>query len=189
MSDQRVVYYVAATADGFIAAADGGVEWLSDFSGAGGYDEFFAGVGSLVLGRTTFDQVLGWGWPYGEKPAAILTSSPLPATAPASAFAWNGSDAAGLVERLRGEAAGGVWVVGGGKTAGLLLAEGLLEEVELTVMPLLLGRGIPLWPEQGSGHHRLELLRAHGHQNGAVHLHYRVQTSSAARKASAASSP
>ena len=38
MSEQRVVYYAAATADGFIAAADGGVEWLSDFSGTGGYD-------------------------------------------------------------------------------------------------------------------------------------------------------
>ena len=175
MSEQRVVYYVAATADGFIASADGGVEWLSDFSGVGGYDEFFAGAGSLVLGRTTFDQVLGWGWPYGEKPAAILTSSSLPERAPESAFAWSGDDAAGLVERLRGEAPGGVWVVGGGRTAGHFLAEGVLDEVELTVMPLLLGRGIPLWPEEGSGHHRLELLRARGHPNGAVHLHYRVR--------------
>lgn len=175
MSDQRVVYYVAATADGFIAGADGGVEWLSDFSGVGGYDEFFAGVGSLVLGRTTFDQVLGWGWPYGDKPAAILTSSALPEGAPPPAFAWSGDDAAGLVARLRDEAPGGVWVVGGGKTAGLFLDEGLLEEVELTVMPLLLGKGIPLWPEEGAGHHRLELLRAHGHENGAVHLHYRLK--------------
>jgi hypothetical protein len=65
----------------------------------------------------------------------------------------------------------------------------VLDEVELTVMPLLLGRGIPLWPEEGSGHHRLELLRARGHPNGAVHLHYRVQALSAARNASAASSP
>ena len=175
MSEQRVVYYAAVTTDGFIAAADGGVEWLSDFSGTGGYDEFFAGIGSLVMGRTTFDQVLGWGWPYGEKPAAILTSTRLPGTAPASAFAWDGGDPAGLVERLRREAPGGVWIVGGGRTAGLFLAAGLLDEVELTVMPLILGRGIPLWPGEGTGHHRLELLRAHGHQNGAVHLHYRVR--------------
>jgi dihydrofolate reductase len=175
VSEQRIVYYVAASADGFIAAPDGGVEWLGDFSGVEyGYDEFFAGVGSLVLGRTTFDQVLGWGWPYGDKPAAILTGTPLPESAPASAFAWSGDDAAELVERLRGEAPGGVWVVGGGRTAGLFLAEGVLEEIELTVMPLLLGRGIPLWPEEGSGHHRLELLRAYGFPNGAVHLHYRL---------------
>lgn len=189
VSEQRIVYCVAATADGYIAAADGGVEWLSGYSGVGGYDEFFAGVGSLVLGRTTFDQVLGWGWPYGEKPAAILTNTTLPAAAPPPAFAWDGSEAAGLVARLRAVAAGAVWVVGGGKTAGLFLAEGLLEEVELTVMPLLLGRGIPLWTEEGAGQHRLELLQARGHENGAVHLHYRVQASSAARKASAASSP
>ena len=141
----------------------------------GGYDEFFAGIGSLVMGRRTFDQVLGWGWPYGEKPAAILTSTRLPGTAPASAFAWDVDDPAGLVERLRREAPGGVWIVGGGRTAGLFLAAGLLDEVELTVMPLILGRGIPLWPGEGTGHHRLELLRAHGHQNGAVHLHYRVR--------------
>lgn len=127
------------------------------------------------MGRRTFDQVLGWGWPYGEKPAAILTSTRLPGTAPASAFAWDGDDPAGLVERLRREAPGGVWIVGGGRTAGLFLAAGLLDEVELTVMPLILGRGIPLWPGEGTGHHRLELLRAHGHQNGAVHLHYRVR--------------
>lgn len=119
--------------------------------------------------------MLGWGWPYGAKPAAILTSSPLPASAPAPAFAWDGSEAAGLVDRLRGEAPGGVWVVGGAKTAGLFLAEGLLDEVELTVLPLLLGRGIPLWPEAGSGHHKPDLLRAHGHRSGAVHLRYRVR--------------
>lgn len=89
-------------------------------------------------------------------------------------LAWPGDEAAGLAERLRGQAPGGVWVVGGGKTAGLFLAEGVLDEVELTVMPLLLGRGIPLWPEEGVGHHRLELLRARGHPNGAVHLHYRL---------------
>jgi dihydrofolate reductase len=174
VSEQRVVYYAAATADGFIASADGGVAWLDDFSGVGGYDKFFAGIGSLVIGRTTFDQVLGWGWPYGEKPAAILTSSALPDGAPESAFAWRGDDPTGLVARLRAEAPGGVWIVGGGKTAGLFLAAGLLEEVELTVMPLLLGRGIPLWPEEGAGQHRLELLRAQGHPNGAVLLHYSV---------------
>ncbi|MGH3024791.1 MAG: dihydrofolate reductase family protein [Gaiellaceae bacterium] len=171
---QRVVYYAAASTDGYIASEEGGVEWLSEFSGVGGYDEFFAGVGSLVLGRTTFDQALGWGWPYGEKPSAILTSSPLSESSPPSAFAWAGDDPAALAERLRGEAPGDVWVVGGGKTAGLFLAEGVLEEVELTVLPVLLGTGIPLWPEEGSGLHRLEVLHTHGHANGAVHLHYRV---------------
>lgn len=173
-ASQRVVYYGAASTDGYIATEDGGVEWLNEFSGVGGYDEFFAGVGSLVLGRRTFDQVLGFGWPYGDKPSAVLTGSPLPGSAPASAFAWAGDDPAALVERLRGEAPGDVWVVGGGRTAGLFLAESVLEEIELTVLPVLLGAGIPLLPEDGGGVHRLELLRARGGESGAVHLHYRV---------------
>lgn len=173
-ASQRVVYYVAASADGYIAAEDGGVDWLSEFSGVGGYDDFFAAVGSLVLGRTTFDQVLGFGWPYGDKPSAVLTSSPLDEAAPAAAFPWAGDDPAALVERLRSEAPGDVWVVGGGRTAGLFLAEGVLEEVELTVLPVLLGAGIPLWPEDGLGVHRLELVEAGGSPSGAGHLHYRV---------------
>lgn len=172
---QRVVYYLACSMDSFIATPDGGVEWLSRFSGTeAGYDEFFAGVGSLVLGRTTFDQVLGWGWPYGEKPAAVLTTSPLPEEAPGSAFPWGGDDPAGLVDRLRAAAPGAVWIVGGGRTAEVFLRAGVLEEVELTVMPVLLGGGIPTWPGEETGKHAFELLRAAPLGNGAVQLHYRI---------------
>ncbi|HEX2044807.1 MAG TPA: dihydrofolate reductase family protein [Gaiellaceae bacterium] len=171
---QRVVYYAACSVDGFIATQDGGVEWLSDFGGDdGGYEEFFAGVGSLVLGRATFDQVLGWGWPYGEKPSAVLTSRPLPDDAPASAFAVAGDDLAGVVARLRANAPGAVWVVGGGRAAGAFLAAGLLDELELGVIPVVLGAGIPLLPD-GVGHRKLELVRAEGRPSGMVSVLYRV---------------
>jgi dihydrofolate reductase len=173
-SARRVVYHAACSLDGFIATRDGGVEWLSEFEGDGAYESFFAGVGSLVLGRTTFDQVLGWGWPYGDKPAAVLTSSPLPREAPESAFAASGDDLAGLVERLRGSAPGAVWIVGGGETAGAFLRASLLEELRLGVIPVLLGAGIPLLPAEGTSLQRLELLGAEGRRNGIVDLLYRV---------------
>jgi dihydrofolate reductase len=176
VTGQRVVYFAAVSLDGFIAADDGGVDWLSGLGeGDGGYDRFFAGVGSLVLGRTTFDQVLGWGWPYGEKPAAVLTSSPLPEDAPASAFAASPSgDLTALVARLRESAPGAVWIVGGGRTANAFLQAGLLEEVELGVMPILLGSGIPLFPPEGGGPRRLELVRAAGSPGGMVSTLHRV---------------
>jgi dihydrofolate reductase len=174
---QRVVYYAACSLDGFIATSDGGVDWLSDFGSdddGGGYEEFFAGVGSLVLGRATFDQVLGWGWPYGEKPAAVLTRRPLPEQAPASAFVVSGDELPDVVARLRASAPGDVWVVGGGEAAGAFLAAGLLEELELGVIPVLLGSGIPLLPES-VGKRKLELVRAKGRPSGMVSVLYRVR--------------
>jgi dihydrofolate reductase len=174
-SEQRVVYHAAASVDGFIATPDGGVEWLSGFSSKDGtYERFFAGVGSLVIGRTTFDQVLGWGWPYGDKPAAVLTSSPLPVEAPPTTFAVAGDDLAGVVERLRAAAPGALWIVGGGATAGAFLRAGLLDEIQLGVIPVLLGSGIPLFPRDGTPLHELELVEADACPSGIVDLLYRV---------------
>ena len=76
----RIVYYVAASLDGFIADSAGGVDWLPD----GGsddyrYDDFYAGVQALAMGRSTYDQVRGFGeWPYPGKPAYVFTHSPPP---------------------------------------------------------------------------------------------------------------
>jgi dihydrofolate reductase len=173
-ADQRVVYHAACSLDGYIATPDGGVEWLGEFGAAdGGYDEFFAGIGSLVLGRRTFDQVLGWGWPYGSKPSAVLTTSPLPGDVPESVFASAGDDLPGLVERLRASAPGGVWIVGGGDTAGAFLRAGVLEELQLSVIPVLLGAGIPLFAEDAGGR-RLELRGTETRPSGMVELLYRV---------------
>lgn len=170
-----MVYSAASSLDGFIADAGGGVEWLEGVpAGESRFAAFYAGVGSLVLGRRTFDQVLGFGWPYGEKPAAVLTSSGLPPDAPSSAFAVSGDDLTGVVALLRRRAEGDVWVVGGGATAGALLRAGLVEEVELGVMPILLGGGVPLLSPAGSARARLELLAAEGLANGIVWLRYRV---------------
>ncbi len=172
MAAQRVVYFAAVSLDGFIADAAGGVDWLTGLGGDGSYERFFERVGSLVLGRATFDQVLGWGWPYGDKPAAVLTSRPLPEDAPPSSFAARGDDLAGLVARLR-ETEGDVWIVGGGQTANAFLQAGLLDEVELGVMPILLGSGIPLFPPGGVPY-ALELVGVDGQAGGMVHTLHRV---------------
>jgi dihydrofolate reductase len=170
-----VVYYAAASLDGFIADPGGGVDWLSDApSGDYGYDAFFAEVGSIVAGRATFDQAVGFGWAYGERPAAVLTSSPLGEDAPAAAFAWNGSDPVGLLERLRRESPGRVWLLGGARTAGFFLEHGLLDAVEIGVIPVLLGAGIPLFPDD-VGLHRLEPVETRPVEGAGARLRYRVR--------------
>ena len=74
----RIVYYVAASLDGFIADSAGGVDWLpSGESNDYRYAEFYAGVEALVMGRRTYDQALSFGeWPYPGKPAYVFTQSP-----------------------------------------------------------------------------------------------------------------
>ena len=75
----RIRLYIATSLDGYIATPDGDVAWLEPFhAGDYGYDDFLKGIGTLVMGRTTFDQVLGFGaWPYAGKRAIVLTSRPV----------------------------------------------------------------------------------------------------------------
>ena len=75
--------FVGISLDGFIARMDGGLDFLPDVVEPHGYDEFMASVDALVIGRKTFETVLGFGtWPYGEKPVFVLSMRPLPPTPP-----------------------------------------------------------------------------------------------------------
>src|SRR5439155_6392434 len=71
--------FVGTSLDGFIARLDGGLDWLPEGGGEDhGYPEFLATVDALVIGRKTYETVLGFGaWPYGERPVFVLSSRPL----------------------------------------------------------------------------------------------------------------
>jgi dihydrofolate reductase len=145
----RVVLYVALSLDGYIAEADGGVGFLDSVREAeSDYEEFVADVGSLVMGRRTYDQVLGWGWPYEGKPTAVVTRRPL-GDAPAGVFANDGHDLRALVDDLAARAEGAIWLVGGGEVAGAFFRGDLVDELRLSVVPVLLGEGVPLWAHTG----------------------------------------
>jgi dihydrofolate reductase len=147
----RTQYDVASTLDGFIADEHDGLEWLLQFGMADfseHYERFFASVGALVLGATTYEWVLseGGGWPYGDLPTWVLTHRDL--EAPAGADIRFASGEVGAIADAATSAAGGrnVWVVGGGPVAAQLLAVGRLDELLVTYMPVAIGRGRPLLP-------------------------------------------
>lgn len=138
--------FIATSLDGFIARADGGLDWLPPGGGEShGYDEFMATVDALVVGRKTYETVLGFdAWPYGEKPVFVLSTRPL-APAPAR----------GLVERMSGDpaeissilSARGIQhvYVDGGITIQRFLQAGLIQRLIITRVPVLLGDGISLF--------------------------------------------
>jgi len=174
----RITYYVAMSIDGYIARPDGDVSWLDELDIAPeqtGYEEFFATVDGLIMGRATWEQIDGFGaWPYGELPVWVVSSREVVAIEGVQAepqLGLEGSVAAAAAKGLEH-----LWVVGGGQLAGGLLNAGLLTHVSICPMPTVLGEGISLF----SGlvdRSRLRLATCTTRPNGVVMLDYEVARS------------
>lgn len=162
-----ITLYAAVSLDGYLADADGGVEWLEPFTGRDGdYEAFLGGVDCLVMGSHTYEQVLSFGpWPYGDRPTYVLTGRDLPLATEAVHLVGGVRETA---DRIEGHA----WLVGGAAAAGAFLGAGLVDEIRLTVVPVLLGEGVALFGDAGGA--RLELLGSDAAPDGSVELRYRV---------------
>lgn len=138
--------FVGTSLDGFIARENDGLDFLPDDPGEGhGYQEFYDTVDVMIIGRRLYDVALGFGtWPYGPKPVFVLSTNEL-APAPEGA----------VVERLSGTPAEVLAEVGsrgfrhayvdGGITIQRFLNAGLIQSLVITYVPVLIGRGIPLF--------------------------------------------
>ena len=174
----RIVYYVAASLDGFIADSTGGVDWLPDGDSSDyRYAEFYAGVEALVMGRRTYDQALSFGdWPYPGKPAYVFAHSP-PNDGPPEVQFVRGS-AVDFAREIADRHAGTVWLVGGANLADQFRQAGLIDEYQIFVIPVILGRGIPLTSPRHSGESRkppptqLKLVGSQSYDDGVVMLRY-----------------
>lgn len=148
----RCSVFVGASLDGFIARSDGSIDWLQPaYTGAPpdedfGFARFMATVDALVMGRTTFEQILTFDeWPYGATPVVVMsrTLSALPAGTPAT-VSLSHEAPADLVARLSAEGARHLYI-DGGRTIQSFLAAGLIDDLTITVLPILLGAGRPLF--------------------------------------------
>ena len=169
----EVIYYVAASLDSFIATPDGGVEWLSSFEGGGddyGYAEFLASVDVLLMGSRTYEQTLGFGkWPYDGKPSLVLSKRAL---RPGRADVTVSADAPGrVVSELQALGHRRAWLVGGAALAGSMRAEGLITTYVVSLIPVVLGGGIPLFA-QGGPREKLALASSRAFSNGLVQVTY-----------------
>lgn len=138
--------FVGASVDGFIARPDGGLDWLPAGGGEPhGYNEFMATIDALVVGRNTYEVVLGFEtWPFGDKPVFVLSSGAL-APAPDGTVVERLSGApAEIVSRLAARGVGHLYV-DGGITVQRFLRAGLIQRLIVTRVPVLLGQGIPLF--------------------------------------------
>ncbi len=181
-------YYTATSLDGYIADENNSLEWLFEVDrGADGgersFAAFFADVGAMAMGATTYEWVLDherlldepdkWhGW-YGDKPCWVFTHRTLPPV-PGANIDFVQGDVAPVHEQMA-DAAGGknVWLVGGGDLVGQFADQQLLDELIVGVAPVTLGRGAPLLPRRLAAS-RLELVDVSRDRQFA-RLRYRVR--------------
>ena len=170
----RASVFVGTSLDGFIARANGSFDFLSPSGDEPhGYDEFIATVDALVIGRKTFETVLGFdGWAYGKKPVFVLSSRPI-AAAPTGAMVERMSGTpTGIVSQLEARGIQHIYV-DGGITIQQFLRAGLIQRLIITRVPVLIGEGIPLFgslPNDVQLHH----VATRHYPSGLVQSEYEI---------------
>ena len=176
---RKVRYNVAATLDGYIAGPAGEFDWIPE-DPAVDFAALFANVDTLLLGRRTYEVTRSHGQvPWGPAMRAYVFSRTLrPEDAPGVTLV--AGDPAETVRTLRAEREGGeIWLFGGGELFATLLAARLVDSVEVTVVPVLLGEGVPL-VAPGAGRTKLAFRESRVYPSGMVALHYDVEYPGAA---------
>lgn len=172
-----LIYYVAASLDGYIARPDGRVDWLKPIEEAGddhGYQAFYDSIDGLLMGRVTYETILAFGgaWPYPGKPCTVLTRGDPAPVAPEVRISHDTPALA--IADLAAAGCKRIWLVGGGSLAGTCYSAGLLDELVVSFIPHLLGAGIPMF---ATGlERRLQLREQRSFPTGVVQLHYLLLT-------------
>ncbi len=172
--------FIATSLDGFIARPDGSLDWLDQANQVVppgedcGYQAFMSTIDALVMGRNTFEKVLSFGeWPYGTLPVIVLSHHPLtPAESVPTTVTFSNESPTELVARLGAQGMKHLYI-DGGQTIQSFLAAQLIDELTITVIPILIGTGKPLFgplPQDV----RLVHLATQAYEFGFVQHKYRV---------------
>jgi dihydrofolate reductase len=172
----RASVFVGASVDGFIARANGDLDFLPEDAEPHGYDEFIASVDTIVIGRNTFEKVLSFeAWPYGAKRVVVLSSRAVDlsvARARGGVVEQKGGPPAQIVSELAADGAQHLYVDGGITVQGFLRV-GLIDRLVVTRVPVLIGEGIPLFGALPRDV-RLQHVATRHYPSGLVQSEYRI---------------
>jgi dihydrofolate reductase len=173
----EVALYIATSLDGFIARKDGAIDWLTAFDTPQtdyGYAEFYRTVDAPLMGRKTYEQALGFGdWPYPGKPSWVFTRQRL-ATQRDDVF-FTAAEPRQVLRDIEARGARRIWLVGGAELTAAFLRESLVDEFVISVVPVLLGDGIPLF-QPGAPEQALKIVELNQYPTGIVQSRYRLKS-------------
>lgn len=176
--------FIGTSLDGFIARADGGIDWLDapqELEGEDyGYNAFIDTIDAIVMGRNTFETVLGFGWwPYAKR-VIVLTSRPIDAPADiAERIDVMSGDPHLIVEQLSKQGIDRIYI-DGGIVIQRFVAAGLVNRMIITRLPILIGSGVPLFGELPHDA-MLTHVATRSYANGLVQSEYEIAREQVAR--------
>jgi dihydrofolate reductase len=164
---------LAVSLDGYVAAADGSVDFLQkyplqDFD----FDAFVETIGALIMGSTTYEQSVQWGWPWGDLPTMVLTTRADLEVPDGADITFAATPTAEAIRSFSAATPKRLWVHGGGRVVTEGLRGGAIDILDITLMPEVLGTGIPLFGEAYDG--PMRLIDSVAFANGAIRLVYQT---------------
>ncbi|GAB1453407.1 dihydrofolate reductase family protein [Draconibacterium sp.] len=174
---RKIKLYIATSLNGKIAKPDGSVDWLeyipnpekTDY----GYAEFFDSIDTTIQGYNTYNQIINWDieFPYKGKKNFVLTKKQnIENTEFVDFITENHVD---FITDLKRKGGGDIWLIGGGQANTLILNAGLLDEIQIFVMPIILSGGIDLF-DVFPTETQLKLLETKSYSSGVVEMRYKV---------------
>lgn len=173
---RKLILYIATSIDGYIAREDGSVDWLEDkdFMIEGedfGYQAFIDTIDTSIMGGDTYKEVLGFGipWPYAKQTNYVFTRSDYPTQ---SSVTFVRENITQFVKDLKAQPGKDIWLIGGGKINTEMMKANLIDEMIISVMPVTLGNGIPLFSPDAH-QEKFTLNHVHSYKTGVIQTHYR----------------
>jgi dihydrofolate reductase len=135
---RKIILYIASSLDGYIARENGDIDWLPENT-ASGYDEFYKTIDMVVMGKKTYEQVLTFGaYPYKDKKSYVFTRNNDPPKDKNTEFV---SDVDKFVKENMSNPGKNIWLVGGSEIISPFLNRGFVDEIILSIIPVILGNG------------------------------------------------
>lgn len=174
---RKIILFIATSLDGLIATPSGGVDWLftdQDY----GYSDFVSTVDTVIMGRKTYEKVLEFGdYPYADMTSYVVTRSPSIQQPETGRIIRVESSLTSLVEPLKQASGKDIWLVGGGELVRTFLQQKWIDQMILSIHPVILGQGIPLFPPHvdstaSEPHHWFTLESTQHFDTGLVQISY-----------------
>ena len=164
-----IVLFIASSLDGYIARENGDIDWLPENTKSG-YNDFIKSVDTVIMGKKTYDQVLTFGdYPYKDKKSYVFTRNKNHSKDENVEFVY---DTEKLIKNIISDSGKNIWLIGGSKIISTFVNLGFVDEIILSIIPVVLGKGIPLF-KNIEKEVKMELVKTTDYEK-LVELHYKI---------------
>lgn len=174
-TERKIVCYIATSMDGYIATEEDSLDWLFETEGEGdaGYAEFMETIDTVLMGRRTYDWVMeaeNGKYPYADIASYVFTSA---AAEGSPLVTFTNQDISSFAKEMKEKPGKNIWVIGGSRLLHSFVNENLIDEWVISIAPVLIGKGIPLFREfDFEIRFKLKAVRSYGQ---FAQLHYEKQ--------------